>query len=130
MGDMEPRPSYRILIVEDENLLRETYQLILSSEPYGLDVAVNGQEAMDCCRQNRYHLILLDIMMPVMNGVEFLEWYKGQPFDHAKVVVFSNLSPDDEVGRALALGANKAILKSDLSPRQLLAMIKYELDAS
>ena len=66
----------KILLVEDEPILRETYQIILSTQPYRCDVADNGKVALEKCETQDYDLILLDLMMPTMKGVEFLENFK------------------------------------------------------
>jgi DNA-binding response OmpR family regulator len=119
----------KLLIVEDEPILRETYQLILSTQPYLCDVASDGKEALELCKEKSYDLILLDLMMPIMDGVEFLEYYNDLDGVKSKVIVLSNLSSGKEVDRALELGAEKNFVKSDLSPSQLIGLVRYELDA-
>jgi DNA-binding NarL/FixJ family response regulator len=66
----------------------------------------------------------MDMLMPVMNGVEFIEHYK--PADHPKttIIILSNLNEDSEVQRALELGAQKYILKASTSPQELIAHVK------
>lgn len=119
----------RILLVEDEDMLREVYALILLSEAYGLDIATNGREALDLCAQKSYDLILLDLMMPRLDGLGFLREFT-QPTDRrTKIIVLSNLSAGKELTEALSLGAHKSVLKASLSPRQLLATVRYELEA-
>lgn len=121
----------KILIVEDEPLLRESYNMILSTEPYDVDVARNGQEALEKCSQTTYDLILLDLMMPVMDGPGFLEKYTADAGQHnpTNVIILSNLSSGDELNRALDLGARRNILKASLSPKQLIATVRYEVEA-
>jgi CheY-like chemotaxis protein len=121
----------KILLVEDENVLREAYTLILSSEPYDLYTATNGQEALELCQKYTFDLILLDLMMPVLNGVGFLEQFSADNarFAPTKVVLLSNLSSGKDLSRALKLGVRRNILKADISPRQLLAAVRYELEA-
>jgi CheY-like chemotaxis protein len=119
----------KILLVEDDKVLRETYATIVSTEPYLLDTAANGQDALGMCQKSEYDLILLDLMMPVMNGVEFLE--KFSPFPpRTKIVVLSNVSPGELLDKAMKLGAHRSALKSNMSPKQLLALIRYEAEAS
>jgi CheY-like chemotaxis protein len=118
----------RILLVEDDETLRETYASIISIEPYILDITANGQEALERCKQYTYDLILLDLMMPIMNGVQFLEKFMPAP-PQTRIVVLSNVSPGDLLDQAMKLGAHRNVLKADLSPKQLLAMIRYESEA-
>jgi len=118
----------KILLVEDEPSLREVYKVILSREPYELHIATDGQEALEKCKHYTYDLILLDLMMPVLDGLGFLEKYFKRSKRPAKIIVLSNLSAGEELTKALNMGAYKNILKSDLSPRQLLATVRYELE--
>jgi CheY-like chemotaxis protein len=120
----------KILIVEDEEILRESYEMILSTEPYEVDVAVNGKEALKKCQNKRYDLILLDIMMPVMDGPTFMQHLADTSDMNSKVIIMSNLSGGDELNRALELGARNNILKSSLSPKQLIATVRYEVEAN
>lgn len=120
----------KILLVEDEPILRETYQIILSTQPYRCDVADNGKVALEKCETQDYDLILLDLMMPTMNGVEFLENFKKLEEMKTKIIILSNLSSGKELERTRELGVMRSLLKSDLSPSQLIATIRYELDAT
>ncbi|HSX29476.1 MAG TPA: response regulator [Candidatus Saccharimonadales bacterium] len=117
----------KILVVEDDYLLRDVYSMILSTEHH-IDTAVNGQDALEKCTNTRYDLILLDLMMPVVDGIGFLRHFSKDGELPAKVIVLSNLTSGTELTQALRLGAYKNILKSDLSPRQLLATVRNELE--
>lgn len=117
----------RILVVEDEDILRETYLTILTTEPYNVDVAADGAKGLELIKEHTYDLILLDLMMPVINGVEFL---KRASISDTKVIIMSNLSSGDLLTEAIQHGAYRAVIKAELSPRQLLAMVHYELQGS
>ena len=120
----------KILLVEDDPTLREVYHLVRSTEPYEIIVASNGKEALDKCAQNKFDLILLDLMMPVLDGVGFLKEFVGErSAPPTKVIVLSNLSSGNELTQAMSYGVQKSVLKADLSPRQLLAAVRYELEA-
>lgn len=119
----------KILLVEDDEVLRETYVAILSTEPYLIDAATNGMEALELCKKNTYDVILLDLMMPLMDGVRFLQ--KAQPLPaRTKIIVLSNVSPGELLEQAMKLGAHRSVLKADLSPKQLLALVRYEAGAN
>lgn len=120
----------KILVVEDEEILRQSYEIILSTEPYDIFVAANGQQALELCEKYTFDLILLDLMMPVVNGVEFLKQFSFELAPHTKVIILSNLSSGNELTQALSLGAHKNVLKAELSPRQLLATVRYEVSAN
>lgn len=121
---------YKILLVEDEDTLRDAYGMILATQPYQLDIANDGKMALDLCRKNLYDLILLDLMMPVMDGVEFLKRFKPHASKTTRVVVLSNLSSGVELHEAMQLGAVGSALKSSMSPKQLISMIRRELKAT
>jgi len=120
----------KILLVEDEEVLRDTYLMILSTQPFLVDSASNGKEALELYRNKRYDLILLDIMMPVMDGVEFLEKINVMEAEIPKVLMLTNLSSGNQIEQSLKLGAAKALLKADLSPKQLIAHVRYEVEAT
>lgn len=120
----------RVLVVEDDPILRDVYQTILATQPYICDIATNGQEALEKCRSNSYDLILLDLMMPVMNGVDFLESYEDIEAMKSKIIILSSLSSGKELERARELGVHKSLVKSDVSPTQLINTIRYDIEAA
>ena len=120
----------KILLVEDEPILRETYQIILSTQPYETDYVQNGKEALEKCKTKKYDLILLDIMMPVMNGIEFLKSIDNIHDLKSKIIIMSNLSSGKEIDQARDMGIQKHLLKSNISPSQLISEIRYHLEAS
>lgn len=120
---------HKILVVEDDTTLREVYEVILSTGPYVVETASNGKEALDRCAECAYDLILLDLMMPIMDGIGFLKHFiTSDAPTPAKVVILSNLSSGEELEQAQRLGAYRNYLKSDLSPNQLLRTVRSELE--
>ena len=112
-----------ILIVEDESSLNEAYQVVLAQAGYDILSAFDGKEALDIVENNHVDLILLDLRMPVMDGIEFLQEYK--PGDsRARVIVFSNYDMQKEIEQAYELGADKYVLKAWASPKELLTLVK------
>lgn len=120
---------YKILVVEDEEVLREAYQAILSTEPYIIKSAADGGEALRMCKEFTFDLILLDLMMPKVDGVTFLEQFRASGMPEMRVVILSNLSSGDELSKALKLGASNSVVKADMSPRQLISLVRSELQA-
>lgn len=119
----------RILLVEDEKILRDAYAIMLDAqEGFTLEVASNGEEALKLCRTNKYDLILLDLMMPVLDGAGFLEKANlGKKSPHTRVVIMSNLSSGEGLDRVLKLGAHRHAVKSDLAPSDVITIIDEEL---
>jgi two-component system, OmpR family, response regulator VicR len=118
----------RVLIVEDEHALNEAYQMILSQSGYIVDTAFDGQEALEKIQENEPDLILLDLRMPRVDGIEFLRHVKLLD-EHPKVrvIVFSNYDMQKEIDEAYRLGAERYILKAWASPKELLQVVKDTL---
>jgi CheY-like chemotaxis protein len=113
-----------ILVVEDNKVLNQAYKLILQKEGYDVRVAFNGQEGLEQTRIREPQLILLDMLMPTMNGIEFLQKYRPRKHPDTTVIILSNLNEDQEVQRALKLGAREYILKANTSPQELVALVQ------
>ncbi len=125
---MQSTTKKTILIVEDEPELAEIYQNLLTQAGYDVTVAYNGQSALKLATDQPPQLILLDLRMPVMDGVEFLEKYDiKRKHPKVKVVVFSNYDLQDEIDDAYRLGADRYVLKAWASPRELLQIVKDSL---
>jgi two-component system, NtrC family, nitrogen regulation response regulator NtrX len=117
-----------ILVVEDEKLLNEAYVLVLSNQGHKVGTAFNGEEALKKTTGKNYDLILLDLRMPKMDGVEFLKRYNPKK-DHpkTKIIIFSNYDDQDEVNQAMENGATRYILKAWSSPKELIKLVKDTL---
>lgn len=115
-----------ILIVEDDVILNDAYKLILKKAGHKVRSAANGEEALLAVGQEDPDIILLDLLMPKMNGLQFLEAYdlKGK-HPSVKVVVLSNIGNDTEVDKALELGAYKYVVKAHASPSDLSALVSH-----
>lgn len=119
-----------ILIVEDEAALNEAYQMILKQAGYSIKVAYNGKEALDITDDVEPDLILLDLRMPKMDGVEFLKNYNLlEKHPKVKVIIFSNYDMQKEIDEAYRLGAFRYILKTWASPQELLQLVESALDS-
>ena len=115
----------KILIVEDDSLLSRMYQKIFESEKYDVVMAKDGQEGLDQARREKPVLILLDIMMPRMNGLQVLEKLKGdKETKEIPVVILTNLAGEHDAERALSLGAVKYIIKSQYRPKEVEEMVR------
>jgi CheY-like chemotaxis protein len=120
---------YSILLVEDDGAIREAFAMILSlSGKYTVTTAENGQIALDLCDEHYYDLILLDIMMPVVDGIGFLKEYTSRYKDDvAKIIIMSNLSSGSELSLVQDYGIERALLKSSLTPMKLIAIVDETL---
>lgn len=115
----------KILIVEDDVLISTMYKDILTFDKYDVVTAGDGQEGLEKAVTEKPTLILLDIMMPKMNGLEFLEKLKSNPeTKEIPVIVMTNLSGDHDAQAALTKGAVKYIVKSKYTPKEVAKMVK------
>jgi two-component system, OmpR family, response regulator VicR len=128
MPTKKAKSSATILIVEDERSLNEAYQMILEKSGYEVFTAFDGQEALEVTSKIEPTLILLDLRMPRMDGIGFLEHYDLlKKHSDVKVIVFSNYDMQKEIDEAYRLGAERYILKAWASPKELLQVVENTL---
>lgn len=122
----------RILIVEDDQFLREFYEELLQAEGYSVDVAVDGDSGLAKMAQGGYDLILLDIMLPKKDGMQILRELrvKPPPKPNGPIVCLTNLGQDAVIKQCFDLGVNGYLIKSAMNPDQILAEIKTYLENS
>lgn len=116
-----------ILIVEDETSLNEAYQIVLANTGYDIFSAFDGKEALKITEEVNPDVILLDLRMPIMDGIEFMREFKQEDHKDTKVIVFSNYDMQQEAEEAYSLGAYKYILKAMVSPKELLKIVRDAL---
>ncbi len=115
----------KILIVEDDPSLPRLSQKIFTFAGYAIELASDGEAGLEKARTGKPTLILLDIMMPKMNGLQVLEKLKLDPDLKAiPVVMLTNLAGQQDAETALQKGAVKYIIKSEYEPKQVANMVK------
>lgn len=121
----------KILLVEDDPLMIRMYQRKLLTDGYEVEIAVNGEEGLVHVRSFRPDVVLLDIMMPKLNGLQVLERMKSDPTTaHVPVVILTNLGGSEEdIERGLELGAVAYLVKSAYRPDEVIAKVKEVLSA-
>lgn len=117
-----------ILVVEDEAVISRMYQKILSFEGYQVETAADGEEGWEKAKTLKPALILLDFMMPKLNGLQVLEKLKADPQTAPiPVLMLTNLAAPQEAELALAKGALKYVIKSESEPKQIVEMVREYL---
>ena len=119
----------RILIIEDDVYIRDLYAEILDEAGYDVDTAVDGEEGLVKAKTGGYHLILLDVMMPKLDGLGVLHGLQQNPPQNPNgpVILLTNLAQDEVVQEALKTGAKDFVIKSDLNPQELLTRLETYL---
>lgn len=124
-----PQTPVKILIVEDDEFLRELYAETLSGEGFAVETASDGEEGYGKMKQGGWDLVLLDIIMPKMNGLEVIKKVKAEsPTPVSKSLVFlTNLDKDAEIKEALQYG-DGYLIKSQITPGDMIREVKVYLN--
>lgn len=122
---MEEKP--KILVVDDDAGIRETMADILALEGYAVTLASSGEEAIEVIQHEHVHVVLLDIRMPGMNGVEALKIIKSVD-PSVRVMMITGFEMGDLASEALAAGA-EAVFRKPLDVATFLPILLASLDA-
>lgn len=119
----------KILLIEDDELMVRMYQRVLSIEGFAVEMAVDGLAGYNKAKTFQPDLILLDVMMPVMNGLQTLEKLKQDPeTKNFPIFMLTNLANKPDADFALKKGALKYLIKSDYDAKDVVAAIKEFLN--
>ncbi len=114
-----------ILLVEDDIFVKDIYNHKLTADGYEVAMATSGTEALEFMQKRRPDLILLDIVMPYMDGKEALKKIKeNNDWANIPVIMLTNLSEADDISETESLGADKYLIKSHFSPSEVSEKIK------
>jgi DNA-binding response OmpR family regulator len=115
----------KILIIEDDPIIGKIYQNKFRVEGFDVELANDGQKAIEHVKSSVPDLVLLDLQLPKVNGVEVLKFIRShEPSSKVPVIVFSNSYLSSLVQAAWQAGANKVLTKADCTPRQLIDIIR------
>ena len=118
-------PKKKILIAEDDGFISEVYSTKLALEGFEVVKAIDGLAAMEQLRKERFDALLLDIMMPRMDGIEVLEEINSEPqLKGLLVLVLTNAGERENVEKAKKLGARDYLIKSNFTPEEVVGKIK------
>ena len=112
----------KILIAEDDFFIRDIYSKVFSLSGYDVQVAVDGMDALEKIKAQPYEMILLDIMMPRMTGIDVLKNVRAltTPAKDTPIFIITNLGQQNVIEEAFKLGMDGYILKSQVSPQQIV----------
>jgi DNA-binding response OmpR family regulator len=127
MAESSQAQAQRILCIEDEHFIGELYTRALEKAGYKVTVVIDGEQGLAEAKTNVYDIILLDIMVPSITGIEILKRLRDPaetPSLRSKIVITTNLE-QDEAGRAeIESQADGYIVKAEITPKQLVAFLQ------
>ncbi len=120
-----------IMIVEDDSFVMDIYKTKLSQEGFSVVEAENGMEALKKLKNIKPDMLLLDIVMPYMDGLEVLKKIKeNKNTKNIPIILLTNLSQKEEVDKGMKLGAMDYLIKSHFTPSEVLEKVKSCLAAN
>lgn len=119
----------RLLLIEDDDDLRQMYTLIFTKAGYNLTTANDGVQGVTKARSGGFDLILLDLMMPKLDGIGVLKELRKEPpkKNNGPIIILSNAGYNKVAEEAMSLGASGFLLKADLLPHDLVAEVEKYL---
>lgn len=118
----------KILVVEDEATLQKALNDVLASEGYDVVSALDGEKGLQMAKEEKPDLVLLDIILPKLDGFEVLKGLKAdESTDQIPVIILTNLSDLDNIQKSLDLGATTYLVKADFHLEDVLKKIKHTL---
>lgn len=121
-----PATKKTILLIEDDSFLLQMYATKLEVEGFEVISALSGVKGLQLLKKNKPDLILLDLLMPNMNGFEVLEKIKeDQEVKDIPVIILTNLGNREDVQRCLKIGATDYLIKAHFVPSEVIKKIRY-----
>lgn len=118
----------KVLCIEDERFIGELYSRALTRAGYDIVVEPDGQKGFELAQTDRFDIILLDLMVPGLTGIEILRRLRGPgssaPELHAKIIITTNLEQREQVRAEVEKQADGYIVKAEITPRQLVEFLQ------
>ena len=119
-----PNPiGKKVLCVEDEHFISELYVRALTKAGYEVTVEVDGQRGLELAQSDQYDIILLDLMVPTITGIEVLRHLRNTtetPDLHAKIIITTNLEQREDIRSDIEKQADGYLVKAEITPRELV----------
>ncbi len=118
----------KVLLIEDEKMLAEMYRTKFDNEGFKIDVAFDGDEGLKAAKSEKPDIILLDIILPKLDGFLVLKELKKDPSTKKiPVILLSNLGQDEDIKKGKKLGADDYFVKANHTPAEIVNKVKQEL---
>ena len=119
----------KIAIIEDDQVINQTYRMKFEAAGFDVATASDGEAGVAIVKKFHPDLILLDLQMPNMNGVEALSLIRALPsHKQTPVIVLTNLGEEEAPDGLRKLGVHSYIVKADFTPRQVVERVKHALN--
>jgi DNA-binding response OmpR family regulator len=120
--------NVKIAIIEDDQAISQMYRFKFEAEGYQVETAGDGKIGLELAQSMKPDIILLDLMMPEMNGDQMLAKLRATPWGkHIKVIILTNMGEQEIPDSVKKLGVSGVILKADMTPRQVADTVKKHL---
>lgn len=125
MTDQKP---IKILLLEDEPMLSSMYQTKFKNEGFEIAIAKDGEEGLSRARAERFDIVLVDIIMPKVDGFAVLKELRSMPeYKKAPIILLTNLGQEEDMKKGQDLGATDYLVKANFTPSQVAAKIREVL---
>lgn len=115
----------KILIVEDDTFISRMYEAKLNNLGYDVKIAENGQDGLQIVKEWLPDLILLDLILPILDGFEVLKELKADiNFKNIPIIILSNLDQKENIEKGISLGADDYIIKAQFTPSEVVEKIE------
>ena len=125
---MEQQKTHKVLIIDDDPFIVDMYVIKLKDEHFDIETAHNGKEGLEKIKEYKPDVVLLDIVMPVLDGFGVLEALQKEPGRTYKIILLTNLGQKEDVERGMHLGGNDYLVKAHFTPSEVVTKIKDLLE--
>jgi DNA-binding response OmpR family regulator len=128
MQDTTTPPAKKVLCIEDEHFISELYARALTRAGYEVEVQLDGQKGLAAAQTDRYDIILLDLMIPSITGIEVLRTLRDPrltPKMHAKIIITTNLEQREDVRADIEQRADGYLVKAEITPHELVDFLSH-----
>jgi len=122
--------AQKILLVDDDQYIRELYEEVLKNAGFEVETAVDGKEGFEKIKAGGYDLILLDVMLPYLDGIGILKKLEEEKpkSKNGPIMLLTNLASDPVIQEAIQKGAVACLNKAEMNPDEFLKKVKEKLN--
>jgi DNA-binding response OmpR family regulator len=124
MNESAANTGRKVLCIEDEKFISELYERALKKAGYQVRVVTGGDNGLALAKTGQFDIVLLDIMIPNMLGIEVLHRIRAEaPNLKSKIIITTNLEQDDQTREAIEREADGYLIKAEITPKQLVEFL-------